>query len=234
MEIKLCHNVDAVREADIVLLAVQPHLLVDLLHEPHMKDALVGKIIISVLAGVTVNEIRSALQSETARFPSSQSCLHHYTIVRAMPNINCFAKQSTTIIERGSVNDDILNTVSDLFRCVGEVFFTEPSTMDACTALCGSTPAFFTVVLEGLVEGAIAAGLKPDDALQIVSHAMMGTASLISQGRQPASVRHQVTSPGGSTIKGVLALEESGTRWNFARALRVAAAAAADLGSSSR
>lgn len=103
--------------------------------------------------------------------------------------------------------------------------------MDACTALCGSTPAFFAVILEGLVEGAIATGLKPDDALQMVSHAMMGTASLVQEGWSARAVRHGVTSPGGSTVQGVLALEEDRVRWTFAKALRVAASGAAKLGS---
>lgn len=106
--------------------------------------------------------------------------------------------------------------------------------MNACTALCGSTPAFFTIVLEGLIEGAIAAGLKPDEALQMLSHTMMGTGALMMSqgGRDPAAVRHQVTSPGGSTIRGVLSLEENRVRWSFARALEISAAKAGDLGGS--
>lgn len=132
-------------------------------------------------------------------------------------------------------DDDTLHLVSNLFHSLGKVFFTSPSTMNACTALCGSTPAFFTIVLEGLIEGAIAAGLKPDEALQMLSHTMMGTGALMMSqgGRDPAAVRHQVTSPGGSTIRGVLSLEENRVRWSFARALEISAAKAGDLGGSS-
>lgn len=254
VDIQVCNNVEAIRTADIVLLAVQPHLLAELLQEPHMSDSLRGKIIISVLAGVTVNDIQSAINmnSETAAAAQHTSPLeldsppqkkNTYTIVRAMPNINCFAGQSTTIIERDSSStsssmqddDNTLHLVSNLFHSLGKVFFTSPSTMNACTALCGSTPAFFTIVLEGLIEGAIAAGLKPDEALQMLSHTMMGTGALMMSqgGRDPAAVRHQVTSPGGSTIRGVLSLEENRVRWSFARALEISAAKAGDLGGSS-
>lgn len=253
VDIQVCNNVEAIRTADIVLLAVQPHLLAELLQEPHMSDSLRGKIIISVLAGVTVNDIQSAINMnlETAAAQhtsplepeSPPQKKNTYTIVRAMPNINCFAGQSTTIIERdisssssSSMQDDnTLHLVSNLFHSLGKVFFTSPSTMDACTALCGSTPAFFTIVLEGLIEGAIAAGLKPDEALQMLSHTMMGTGALMMSqgGRDPAAVRHQVTSPGGSTIRGVLSLEENRVRWSFARALEISAAKAGDLGCSS-
>lgn len=252
----MCNNVEAIRTADIVLLAVQPHLLAELLQEPHMSDSLRGKIIISVLAGVTVNDIQSAITMnlETAAAAAAQHTSplelesppqkkNTYTIVRAMPNINCFAGQSTTIIERDSSStssssmqdDNTLHLVSNLFHSLGKVFFTSPSTMNACTALCGSTPAFFTIVLEGLIEGAIAAGLKPDEALQMLSHTMMGTGALMMSqgGRDPAAVRHQVTSPGGSTIRGVLSLEENRVRWSFARALEISAAKAGDLGCSS-
>ncbi|PIA91499.1 Pyrroline-5-carboxylate reductase [Cercospora beticola] len=227
IDIKVRSNVEGVTGADIVVLAVQPHLLDQLFQEPGMRAALSDKIIVSVIAGVTVQQIRSKLE----RGSESKDARAGYSVVRVMPNINCFVRQSTTVIERGSVGEDVLQIVSRLFECVDKVFFTEPSTMDACTALCGSTPAFFTVILEGLVEGAIATGLKPDDALQMVSHAMMGTASLVKGGWSTRAVRHGVTSPGGSTIQGVLALEEGGVRWTFAKALRVAASGAAKLGS---
>ncbi|KXT10306.1 hypothetical protein AC579_1120 [Pseudocercospora musae] len=222
VDIRVCDNVNAVQQADIILLAIQPHLLHNLLSEPGMRKALDGRLVISVLAGSTVHDIRAALE---------HSGTTQHQIVRAMPNINCFAKQSTTVIERGSASQHSMKLVSSLFQCVGEVFFTDPSTMDACTALCGSTPAFFTIVLEGLVEGAIATGIKSDDALKMAAHAMMGTASLILQDRQPAAVRHDVTSPGGSTIQGVLALEENRVRWAITRALQVATTAASKLGS---
>ncbi|KAF7185253.1 Pyrroline-5-carboxylate reductase [Pseudocercospora fuligena] len=221
VDIRVCDNVNAVQEANVILLAIQPHLIRNLLDEPGMRKALAEKLIISVLAGVTVHDIEAALKSGT----------DHNDIVRVMPNINCFAKQSTTVIERGSASQQSMELVGSLFKCVGEVFFTDPSTMDACTALCGSTPAFFTVVLEGLVEGAIATGIKSDDALKMAAHAMMGTASLILQDRQPAAVRHEVTSPGGSTIQGVLALEENRVRWAFTKALQVATTATSKLGS---
>ncbi|KXS94285.1 hypothetical protein AC578_6393 [Pseudocercospora eumusae] len=222
VDIRVCDNVNAVQEASVVLLAIQPHQLRNLLDEPGMREALDGKLIVSVLAGVTVHDIEAALKHGDRN-------QHH--IVRVMPNINCFAKQSTTVIERGSASQHSMELVSSLFKCVGAVFFTEPSNMDACTALCGSTPAFFTIILEGLVEGAIATGIKSDDALKMAAHAMMGTASLILQDRQPAAVRHDVTSPGGSTIQGVLALEEKCVRWAFTKALQVATTAASKLGS---
>ncbi|EME89454.1 uncharacterized protein MYCFIDRAFT_128589, partial [Pseudocercospora fijiensis CIRAD86] len=221
VDIRVCDNLNAVREANIVLIATQPHHLRNLLDEPGMREALDGKLIISVLAGVTVHDIEVALEH-------SGTDQHH--IVRVMPNINCFAKQSTTVIERGSASQHSMDVASSIFKRVGDVFFTEALTMDACTALCGSTPAFFTVVLEGLIEGAIATGIKSDDALKMAAHAMMGTASLILQGRQPAAVRHEVMSPGGSTIQGVLVLEENRARWAFTQALQVAKAAASKLG----
>ena len=196
-------------------------MLKELFEEPGMREALSEKIIISVLAGVTVADIKSA-----HALPETQS--RH--IIRVMPNINCFAKASTTVIERGSFPPAVLDIVTQLFSCLGKVFYTEPDAMDACTALCGSTPAFFTVVLEGLVEGAIATGIKPADALEMAAHVMLGTATLVMQGRQPTAVRQEVMSPKGSTVQGVLALEEGRIRWTFARALQVAAGAAARLG----
>lgn len=229
VDVKVRANVEGIRKAGIVVLAVQPHLLRQLFQEPGVVAALQGKLVVSVMAGVTVQDIKAGLTESTASLTAAEK--RDPLIVRVMPNINCFVRQSTTVIERGSVEEDVLRIVSHLFECVGKVFFTEPSTMDACTALCGSSPAFFTVVLEALVDGAISTGLEADEALQMAAHAMMGTASLVQHGWQPTKLRHGVTSPGGSTIQGVLKLEEDRVRWSFAKALEVAAGAAAKLGS---
>lgn len=102
--------------------------------------------------------------------------------------------------------------------------------MDVCTALCGSTPAFFTLVLEGLVEGAISLGLNHAVALKMAAHSMLGTAGMALSGMEPQVIRHGVATPGGSSIHGVLALEDSRVRSCFANALRVATLAASDLG----
>lgn len=101
---------------------------------------------------------------------------------------------------------------------------------DICTALCGSSPAFFALFLESLLDGAVALGLKRSDAQVMAAETMKGTAALILAGEAPEKVRETVATPAGSTIQGLLALERKALRATIADALIKCSTAASGLG----
>ncbi|CAH0022540.1 unnamed protein product [Clonostachys rhizophaga] len=217
-------NHAAVLEADVVLLASQPHLYKPLLEESGTCIALKGKPIISVLAGVPSAEIEHHLR-QVANKESKDICdLDAFSVSRAMPNIASAVQALSTVLEiypRPQFKD-MIATAHAIFSCVGTVFTAKPENFGICTTLNGSTPAFFAMVIDGLVDGAVALGLSHTEATQMAATTMRGTADLIMSGKSRLDLRYEVACPGGATIQGLEVLEEARTRAVWMRAMAAA------------
>ncbi|KAI1654731.1 pyrroline-5-carboxylate reductase [Daldinia decipiens] len=212
-------NLAAVERADMVLLACQPHLFEAVLGEPGLANALQGKLVMSVLAGVTSEEIESSLERAATRRSGGA-----FSVVRIMPNIASAVQASSTVLEaRGSngLHAQFAATVGAIFSCVGATFTTPPETFPICTTLNGSTPAFFAMVVDGLVDGAVALGLSRAEATRMVAATMRGTAELMLAGKDTHDLRYEVACPGGATMQGIRVLEEARTRGVWMDAVRV-------------
>ncbi|CAH0055855.1 unnamed protein product [Clonostachys solani] len=224
-------NCAAAREADVILLACQPHLYKPLLLESGICTALKGKPIISVLAGVTSNEITHQL-CQTAKTESKGVYdTDAFSVIRAMPNIASAVQASSTVLEihpRPQLKG-VIATAHAIFSCVGTVFTTKPGNFAACTTLNGSTPAFFAMVIDGLVDGAVALGLSHTEATQMAAATMRGTADLIMSGKSTLDLRYEVACPGGATIQGLQVLEEARTRAVWMRAMAAATSGQSSL-----
>lgn len=214
-------NVSAARKADIILLACKPYMVSELLSEAGMADALAGKLLISICAGVTESQIQKLLPQDS-----------HTLVVRAMPNTASLIRESMTVIGTSSppLPAETSGLVTWIFRRIGDVIHLPPTTMDACTALCGSGPAFFALMLEAAIDGAVAMGLPRAEAQRMAAQTMRGTAGLVLNGDHPALLRDKVSTPGGCTIGGLLVLEEGRVRGTVARAVREATVVASQLG----
>lgn len=223
-------NLQGVRAADVVVLAVPPSAAADVLSVPGMREAMEGKLLVSILAGITVDQIEGMLYGGTLMDPSDN--LNRCKIVRVMPNTACAIQQSMTLIMQPSPPlPPVMNQlVIWIFSRVGEIAHVTPTLMDAGTALCGSSPAFFALMLEAIVDGAVTMGIQRPDALKMAAYAMRGTAGLVLTGEHPAVVREKVTTPGGSTIRGCLVMEEGRLRATLANALIQATVAASRQG----
>ncbi|KAI4131509.1 MAG: hypothetical protein LQ347_002957 [Umbilicaria vellea] len=223
------NNADAIHAADIVLLGCQPQDLSTCLGEPAIIDALQGKLLISILAGVTIAQIEALLHLPNNLHRGST------TVVRAMPNTASFVRASATVITTPQGTPaSMLRVVDWLFSSVGTVTHIPASSFDICTTLCASTPAFFALFLEALVDGAVALGLKRHDAQIMAAGAMKGAAELVLSGEHPAVVREKVATPGGSTMRGLLRLEEGKLRAVVAGAFIECKIAAEGLGAPER
>ena len=218
-------NVRACAEADVILLGCKPYMVNDILKAEGMRAALKGKLLISICAGVPVTQMETALYSNGT---DGDNCL----LVRAMPNTASGIRESMTVIaiSEPPLDIEISNLITWIFKRIGDVVYLPASNMDASTALCGSGPAFFALMLEATIDGAVAMGLPRAEAQRMAAQTMRGAAGMVLAGEHPALLRDKVTTPGGCTIGGLLVLEEGRVRGTVARAVREATVVASQLG----
>jgi pyrroline-5-carboxylate reductase len=211
-------NREACQAAAVVLVCVKPHEVEPLLADPALVTALAGKLVVSIAAGVRLDQLAGWL-------PKSG-------VVRAMPNTPCLIGEGMTVIARGpGVSDAQAATVLEIFKSVGGCLEAEDKVMDAVTSLNGSGPAFAYIILEALTDGGVRMGLRRDTAMQIAAQMFQGAARMVLQtGMHPAALKDQVTTPAGSTIAGLLIMEDGRIRSVIARAVEEAAKTAAKLG----
>lgn len=224
-------NVEACQEADVVLLGCKPYMVKDVLSAEGIREALAGKLLISICAGVPVSQIEDILynsQDGTSEIPASQRC----RVVRVMPNTAAGIGESITVIATSQppLPQDTAKLVTWIFTRIGEVVHLPASNMDVSTALCGSGPAFFALMLEAAVDGAVAMGLPRAEAQKMAAQTMKGAAGMVLAGEHPTVLREKVSTPGGCTIGGLLVLEEGAVRGTVAKAVREATCVASQLG----
>ena len=219
-------NVKGVKAADVVILGCKPYMVAEILAEPGIREALEGKLLISICAGVPVEQIQNVL------YPAGDSTANHCRVVRVMPNTAAIVRESMTVIATSTppLLPHFNSIVEWIFKQVGRVVHLPPSMMDVSTALCGSGPAFLALMLESLADGAVAMGLPRAEAQLMAAQTMRGTAGMVLNGEHPALVREKVSTPGGCTIGGLLVLEEGRVRGTVARSVREATVVASQLG----
>lgn len=207
----------AVEGAQVVLVAVKPAMVRDLLAE--IADSLApGTVVVSVAAGVTAATMESLL-------PDSVS------VVRAMPNTPAVVGKAVTGVSAGSRTEpEDLSLVRTLFETVGEVVEVPESQLDALSTISGSGPAYVFLLIEALTEAAVQKGFTPAQAATLVNGTFLGAAELlVSSGEDPAELRRRVTSPNGTTERAIAVLAEADLPALFARATDAALARARAL-----
>jgi pyrroline-5-carboxylate reductase len=224
-------NLAGVQKADIVLLSCKPHGYKDILGEEGMRDALKGKVLVSILAGVTQKQIEEFLYPEGVDKVEG-AC----RIVRVMPNTASFVGESMSVIQTSTppLSNEHAKLVNFVFESIGRVVTLPPAQMDISTALCGSGPAFFALILEAAADGAVAMGLPRKEAQMMAAQTMRGTTGLVLNGEHPAVLKDKVSTPGGCTIGGLMSLEEDGVRGSIAKAIKEACVVASRLGGEQR
>lgn len=207
-------NVNAVDQAGVVILALDPSVIETALRKPGMGAALGNKLVISVAAGWT------PLQIETMIYRDENTC-----VIRTLPNIAAIVSQSLTAIEiepGRTIPKEYLELTDTIFSQVGKTVHVPPNLMDATTAVAGSTPAMFSVIVDAMIDAAVAVGMPRSLAHTMIFQAMQGTATMLQSGMTPAELKDQGTSPEGCTIGGLMVMEEAGVRGHVGRALREA------------
>lgn len=205
-------------DCDVIILSVKPQVCSEALDS--IKGSLSpDKPVISILAGITTTAIEAML-SGTPR------------VVRVMPNTPALVMEGASAISKGAhATDDDISLARHIFELVGKAWVVEEKLLDAVTGLSGSGPAYVLTFIEALSDAGVKNGLSRDIATGLAAQTVFGTARLLLETREhPAVLRDKVTSPGGTTIAGMHALEKDGFRSAVINGVDAATARSMELG----
>ncbi len=203
-------NASAVEGAELVVLAVKPQDL----------DQLLGEIDEIVSAEQTVLSVAAAISTAAIEARLAPAV----PVVRAMPNAPATVHEGMAGLCAGShAQEGHLALAEEALAHVGAVARVPEAYMDAVTAVSGSGPAYFALLAEAMIEAGILLGLSREISTQLVVQTMFGTAKLLRDEKMhPVELREMVTSPGGTTIRAIRELEIAGVRAAFLNAIQAA------------
>lgn len=204
-------SVEAVKNAEIILLAVKPAIV------PVVVESIAGivsadQLIISIAAGVSLEAVESRLPDGIG-------------VIRAMPNTPCQIGAGAIGFSAGrAVAPDQIVAAKKIFDAVGVSVEVPEKLLSAVTGLSGSGPAYVYLIIEALSDAGVRVGLPRGTALTLAAQTVCGSAKMvIESGEHPAMLKDQVTSPGGTTIAAIDALEKAGFRSALMEAVKAAA-----------
>ncbi len=204
--------------SDIIILAVKPNMMGAILDE--LNSEITSKhLIISIAAGVPLSVMESSL---------NEGC----RVVRVMPNTPCLVGETAAGYALGkNATQADGKLVGQLLDAVGKSFLLDEKHLDAVTGLSGSGPAFIYVVIEALADGGVKMGLPGDVAITLAAQTAFGAAKMVLESETDiGQLRDSVTSPGGTTIEGLHALEKGGLANVLIDAVEVATKKSKSLG----
>jgi pyrroline-5-carboxylate reductase len=212
------HNMEVVKQSDIVILAVKPQIMKQVVEEI-AKYLDLSKLIISIAAGVPLDAIEACARKDLK-------------LIRVMSNICVSVREGVSAIAGGkhALKEDLM-MAKTIFDSVGKSLFIEENLLDAVTGLSGSGPAYIFLIIDALADAGVKVGLSRDDALILAPQTVLGAAKmLIETGEHPGKLKDMVTSPGGTAIAGLHTLEEGGLRTTLINAVEVATQRSKALG----
>jgi len=212
-------NQAAIRSSDIVIFSVKPQILALVLKETAACLDM-SKLIISIAAGVPMAAIRACTNKDLR-------------LIRVMPNIAAFVKESATAIAPGRHADEHdIAMAKAIFDSVGaSVFIDETNLMDAITGLSGSGPAYIFMIVDAMADAGVKMGLSRQDALFLSMQTVLGSAKVLLETKEhPGQLKDRVTSPGGTAIAGIHTLEKGGLRTTLINAVEAATNRSKELG----
>jgi len=213
-------NSDVLKFADVLILATKPDQVGGVLSEIH-DSFIKNHLIISIAAGVTISKLENLLPA-AAR------------VIRVMPNTPALVGEGASAFALGKSATAVDGELAKkLLSAVGIAFQVKESLLDAVTGLSGSGPAYVYQFIEALSDGGVAAGLPRDIATRLAAQTVLGGAKMVLEtGQHPGALKDQVTSPGGTTIEGLHALEKGKLRATVMSAVRAATEKSKKLGQS--
>ncbi|KAJ5308823.1 hypothetical protein PENANT_c013G10779 [Penicillium antarcticum] len=224
VEIVSGENVQTMRDSDVIILGCKPFMADDVLSENGVREALAGKLVISMLAGQSANNLLSIIQSSGAstatRSEGESQKLPDPVIMKAIPNMGAEYGESMTILEESPNTPAPMIEITEwIFNQVGKIKYLPVNQTGLATVLVGASIAALTLPIEGLLDGCVAEGLKRGDAMEIVLQGIRGLTASLEAGTHPAVLRESISSPRGCTIQALLALERAGARSHYADAI---------------
>lgn len=194
------NNAEAAASADFVVLAVKPQMA---------KTAITEELVAAIGPDATVISIMGSVDL---------AMLHDYVpdraVIRVMPNTPLAVGEGMTALTPDeNVSKEAMETAKAIFGSCGEVVEVAESAMEAITAISGCGPGYCFVLIDALADAGVKAGLPRQMAIKLAAQTFLGSGKMaVETGLHPAQLRDQVTSPGGTTIAGIHALEEHAVR----------------------
>ncbi|BCS81207.1 pyrroline-5-carboxylate reductase [Anaerocellum diazotrophicum] len=191
--IRMNNEIETVESSSIIIIAVKPKDIFDVLEK--IKDGISEKIIVSIVAGISISKIKEVIGDKK--------------IVRVMPNINISVQKGVMgICFSEEVTNDEKEKIINLFKSMGEVIVTYEKYMDAITAIFGSGPAFVAHFIESFVDAAVKLGFPRQESLNLILTLFEGTVvNMKNNMLTTQQIKDMVTSPGGTTIEGLVEFE---------------------------
>lgn len=211
-------NAEVPKAAEVLILAVKPDHVAGVLTE--IRSRFTPKhLLLSIAAGVPLAKLEDGLGAGAR-------------LIRVMPNTPALVGASASAFALGkSARREDAQLAQKLFSAVGVAFQVKESLLDAVTGLSGSGPAYVYMIIESLSDGGVAAGLPREVATRLAAQTVYGSAKMVLEtGLHPGTLKDMVTSPGGTTIEGIHALEQGKLRATLITAVRAAAEKSRKLG----
>ncbi|GHT64463.1 pyrroline-5-carboxylate reductase [Spirochaetia bacterium] len=222
-------NTEAVQKADYIFLAVKPQVLGAVLEEiaPAIQRRITAggaaakktPVLVSMAAGWSIAKVQSMAGA-------------HVPVIRIMPNTPALIGQGMIALAASAeVSVNKIAELEKILGAAGEIDPVEEKYLDAVTGLSGSGPAFVYLFIEALADGGVRSGLPRDKALRYAAQTVLGSAAMVKEtGKHPGELKDMVTSPAGTTIAGVAALEKGAFRGTVMEAVEAAWRRAKELG----
>ena len=210
-------NPEAAAWARTLVLTVKPQDM-DALLQQVSSAVSPDHLVITFAAGIRTSFIESRLTDDVP-------------VVRVMSNVPVLVDEAMSVISPGArAQDKHLAVAEEILGYVGRVLRLSETHQDAVTATSGSGPAYFALLAEAMIDGCILLGLSRDVATELIVQTMLGTSKMLRDtGNHPVEIREMVTSPGGTTIAAIRALEQAGVRAAFLNAIDAARQRSAEL-----
>lgn len=210
---------DVASVSDVILLSTKPGDIAGAIGEIAAVSGGQSKLLVSIAAGVTLASLEAAAPA-------------NFRIIRAMPNTPALVGKGAAGYCLGSkATPEDGEAARTLLGAVGLAVQVPEKLMDAVTGLSGSGPAYVYLMIEALADGGVKNGLSRVDSIRLAAQTVVGAATMVLEtGEHPAVLKDNVTSPGGTTIAGLAALEKNGLRSALIEAVTAATVRATELG----
>ena len=203
----IANNETVARNSDVLFLAVKPYMYAPIIEK--IRDVIQPScIVVCIAAGITIENMYEMLGGT-------------YKVVKAMPNTPSLVQEAMTAICFGdTLTLKEQEEMTAIFESFGECREVSESMMDVVTAISGSAPAYFFMMLEAMGDAGVKGGMSRDDAYFFAAQTMLGSAKMYLETRKhPGALKDMVTSPGGTTIEAVATLERRRFRASIIEAM---------------
>jgi len=211
------NNNDLVTHSETIILAVKPQIVTDTIKKiaPEINKL---KLLISIAAGIKLSLFRAHLGK-------------NIRLIRVMPNTPALVLEGITAICSDGVAQNDMEMAKQIFSSIGRIVVTKENLIDVITGLSGSGPAYIALIIEALTDGGVLMGLPREISHELTLQTIFGTICLLTETKKhPALLKDMVSSPGGTTIQGIYALERGGLRAILMEAVKSATLRSQELG----